>query len=61
MYALIVRNSSDIGKNTYKVIFESLFNADNWVAESISVFQAYLIYISAYIYKVPGIIVDYAQ
>jgi hypothetical protein len=43
------------------VIFESLFNADNWVADSISVFQAYLIYISAYIYKVPGIIVDYAQ
>lgn len=60
IYSIIIRNTNEINKSTYKIIFESLFNSNNWVIENVSIFPAYVIYISSYINKIPSIIVDYA-
>lgn len=61
IYSIIIRNTNDINKPTYKIIFESLFNPTNWIIDNVSVFPAYIIYMASYIYKIPSIIVDYAS
>ncbi|EGR27172.1 karyopherin kap109, putative [Ichthyophthirius multifiliis] len=62
IYSIIIRNNENYTEtNTYKIIFLSLIEQNNWIQENISVFPAYIVYISAYIYKKPSIMGENQQ
>ncbi|EAR95791.1 CAS/CSE protein, carboxy-terminal protein (macronuclear) [Tetrahymena thermophila SB210] len=58
-YSIIIRNTNNIDKNNFKIIFESLINPTNWTQDNVSIFPSFIIYIQSYIYRIPSIIVTY--
>lgn len=54
IYALIVQSSpTNLLKETYSMIYSSILDTKNWIADNSSIFPAYCLYLESYLKKFP--------